>query len=167
MLIYLLQESALVKYVLDSSALLSGKEFEGELFIVPGVQRELRKYGVTPQLAAFLDTKVRILTPAKEAIIQIQNKAKETGDDRRLSPVDMDLLALASELSATLVTDDYSIENLAKALGIPYEAVMMPPITEEVRWKYRCTGCRKIWPEWHDACPICGAPLRTSRPKKT
>src|SRR4030067_62965 len=123
LLIYLLRESALMKYVLDSSALLSGKEFEGELFIVPGVQRELRKYGVTPQLAAFLDTKVRVLSPAKEAITQIQNKAKETGDDRRLSPVDMDLLALASELSATLVTDDYSIENLAKALGIPYDAV--------------------------------------------
>ena len=155
-----------MRFVLDSSALLSGRTFEGELYITPGVESELRKYGITPQLRAFLDAKVRTLTPANEAVRKIKSKAEETGDIRRLSPVDISLLALAVELQATIVTDDYSIENVAKALGISYEPVMMPAIKEEVHWRYRCTGCRKFWPEWHEACPVCGAALRTSRPKK-
>ena len=155
-----------MRYVLDSSALLSGREFEGELYVVPGVFDELRKFGITPQLQMFLDAKVRVLTPGKASTAKIGVRTRETGDDKRLSPVDVDLLSLASELRATLVTDDYSIQNVAKSLGIPYMAVMVPPIKEEIHWKYRCTGCRKTWPEWHDACPVCGAALRTSRPRK-
>jgi len=155
-----------VRLVLDTSALLSGREFEGELFITPGVLRELRKQGATPQLDAFLDAKVRILTPGNQSVKKISAKAEETGDTRRLSPTDVSLLALAVELEATLVTDDYSIQNVAKALGISYEAVMQSPIKEEVHWRYRCTGCLRFWPEWHDACPVCGAALKTSRSRK-
>lgn len=155
-----------MRLVLDTSALLSGREFEGELFITPGVLRELRKQGTTPQLDAFLDAKVRVLTPGNQSLKKISAKADETGDTRRLSPTDVSLLALAVELEAALVTDDYSIQNVAKALGISYEAVMQSPIEEEVHWRYRCTGCLKFWPEWHDACPVCGASLKTSRSKK-
>jgi UPF0271 protein len=155
-----------VRYVLDTSALLSGRAFEGELYITPEVMRELRKFGITPQLEAFLDNKVRVLTPGKESIHRVRRKAEETGDTKRLSPADIGVLALAVELGATLLTDDYSIENIAKAMGIPYETVMMPAIKEEVHWRYRCTGCLKFWREWHGACPVCGAPLRTSRSKK-
>ncbi len=155
-----------MKYVLDTSALLSGKTFEGDLFISPGVLRELRRQGMTPQLDNFIVAKVRTLSPGKASLEKIQVKADETGDTKRLSPVDVELLALAIELEATIVTDDYSIENIAKALSIPYMAVMMPPIKEEVHWKYRCKGCLRYWPEWHKACPVCGARLKTARPKK-
>jgi len=154
-----------VRYVLDTSALLSGRTFEGELFIPPGVMRELRRRGTTPQLDAFIDTKVQTLSPQEESIGKIRVKAEETGDIKRLSKVDIDVLALAAELGATLVTDDYSIENIAKLMQIPYEPVMMPPIKEEIHWKYRCKGCGRYWPEWHDKCPICASALKTSRPK--
>jgi len=155
-----------MRLVLDTSALLSGKMFEGELYVTPGVMRELRKHGITPQLEAFLDAKVRTLSPSPEATKKVKLKAEETGDTRRLSPVDVSILALAVDLEARIVTDDYSIENVAKAMGIPYEAVMMSPIKEEIHWRYRCTGCLKFWDEWHDPCPVCGAKLKTSRPRK-
>jgi len=166
MLIYLRSESVAVRYVLDTSALMSGKPFEGELFTTPEVLSELRRFGVTPQLEVFIENKVRVVTPNEHSVIMVRRKAGETGDANRLSPTDIGILALAAELGASLATDDYSIENTAKAMGIRYEAVMLPAIKEEVHWRYRCTGCLKFWPEWHDACPVCGAKLKTSRSKK-
>jgi UPF0271 protein len=151
---------------LDTSALMSGKTFEGELFTTPEVIGELRKFGVTLQLEAFIENKVRILNPGEEYLDRVRRKAEETGDAKRLSPSDIGILALAVELDASLATDDYSIENTAKAMGIRCDAVMMPAIREEVYWRYRCTGCLKFWPEWHSTCPVCGAKLKTSRSKR-
>jgi len=166
MLIYMHHESTVVRFVLDTSALMSGKTFEGDLYTTPEVLSELRRFGVTPQLEAFIENKVRIVTPGDESVDVVKRKAEETGDVNRLSPTDIGILALAVELRAALVTDDYSIENTAKAMGIRYDTVMMPAIKEEVHWRYRCTGCLKFWPEWHSACPVCGARLKTSRSKK-
>jgi len=166
MLIYMNLESTVVRFVLDTSALLSGKTFEGDLYTTPEALIELRKFGVTPQLEVFIENKVRILTPGEEFLDKVRRKAEVTGDANRLSPTDIGILALAVELGAALATDDYSIENTAKAMGIRYEAVLMPAIKEEVHWRYRCTGCLKFWPEWHGTCPICGAKLKTSRSKR-
>jgi len=159
-------ESTVVKLVLDTSALMSGKAFEGELFTTPEVLGEIRKFGVTPQLEAYIENKIRISSPGGDSLKEVKRKAEETGDANRLSPTDIGILALAFELEAALATDDYSIENTAKAMGIRYVAVMVPEIREEVHWRYRCTGCLRFWPEWHDSCPVCGAKLKTSRSKK-
>jgi len=76
------------------------------------------------------------------------------------------VLALALDLKAELLTDDYSIQNLARVMGVRYRGVGMKEIKEVVRWKYRCTGCRKEWDENYPDCPICGSPLRSSRSRK-
>jgi len=149
--------------VLDSSALLTGRQFPGELLTVPSVLRELRRHGMTPQLQAILDTQVRLLSPGPEALRKVREASEATGDARRLSPTDIELLALALEVGGTLVTDDYSIQNLARSLGLAYETVQERGIAEEWRWAYRCTGCGKTWPEWHRECPTCGASLKTVR----
>lgn len=153
--------------VLDASALLTGRPFAGDLVTVPGVLREVRRLGSTPQLEAVLETQVRVLGPGAESLERVRAASESTGDAQRLSPTDRDLLALALELGATLVTDDYSIQNLCRVLAIPYEAVLMPGIQETWHWSYRCTGCGQTWPEWHDECPVCGAVLRTARPRVT
>lgn len=151
--------------VLDASALLTGRQFPGELATVPGVLREVRRHGLTPQLEAILETQVRVLEPSAEASERVGTAAEGTGDAQRLSPTDRDLLALALGLGATLVTDDYSIQNLCRVLAIPYEPILMPGIQETWRWTYRCTGCGRTWPEWHAECPTCGSPLKTARPR--
>lgn len=154
-----------MKRVLDASALLTGRQFPGELFTVPEVLREVRRHGMTPQLEAILDTQVRILSPGKEALERVRAAGETTGDAHRLSPTDTALLALALDSQATLVTDDYSIQNVACALGVPFETVMERGIAEVWQWTYRCTGCGRTWPEWHEECPTCGSPLKTARPK--
>jgi len=156
-----------MKRVLDASALLAGRQFPGELVTVPGVLRELQRYGMTPQLEAVLDTQVRVLSPGEDARERVRAAGESTGDAHRVSPTDRDLLALALELGATLVTDDYSIQNLARILGISYEAILTPGIKETWTWSYRCTGCGRTWPEWHEECPVCGSPLKTARPRVT
>ncbi len=153
--------------VLDASALLSGRQFPGELATVPNVLREIRRHGLTPQLEAFVETQVRILSPTTVAVTRVGSAAKKTGDAQRLSPTDCELLALALEQGATLVTDDYSIQNLCRALVIAYEPVLLPGIAEQWTWSYRCTGCGRTWPDWHDECPTCGSPLKTARPRPT
>ncbi len=151
--------------VLDASALLTGRQFPGALATVPDVLREVRRHGLTPQLEAVLETQVRILSPSADARSRVRAAGETTGDARRLSPTDVELLALALDQGATLVTDDYSIQNLCRVLAIPYEPVLQPGIREAWRWTYRCTGCGRTWPEWHDECPTCGSRLKTARPR--
>lgn len=153
--------------VLDASALLTGRQFPGDLATVPAVLGEVRRHGMTPPLEAFLDTRVQVLSPGRESVGRVRAASETTGDAPRLSPTDRELLALAMDLGATLVTDDYSIQNVARSLGVPYETVQERGIKEQWHWSYRCTGCGKTWPEWHEECPTCGAALRTSRPRAT
>lgn len=155
-----------MKRVLDASALLSGRQFPGDLYTVPAVLREVRRHGLTSALEAILETQVRVLSADASSLGRVRAVSESTGDAPRLSPADRDLLALALDLSAILVTDDYSIQNVARVLGVTYETVLAPGIREQWRWSYRCTGCGVVWPEWHKECPTCGKPLRTTRPRR-
>lgn len=151
------------RVVLDSSALFAMEDLpdEWDAFTVEGVLRELGRFN--DSRAAYLEHKVRISEPGKAAKEKVDRAARETGDIARLSPVDRELLALAVELGAVLLTDDYSIQNLAQHLGIPYRPVGLKAIQKKLVWNYRCTGCGKIFKEQHPDCPVCGSALRTTR----
>lgn len=156
-------EPPAARRVLDTSALLSGRQFPGELLIPPEVLRELQRQGLTPVLEAVLETHVAVASPGPDAVARVKAASDATGDAPRLSPTDIAVIALALEAGASLVTDDYSIQNLCRALEIPFEAVMAPGIRERWTWSYRCAGCGAEWAEWREACPTCGSPLRTRR----
>ena len=70
---------------------------------------------------------------------------------------------IARELGGTVLTDDYSIQNVASRLGIPYEVILERGIREVVRWRYRCTGCGKFFEKPTKECPVCGARVKTTR----
>ncbi|MDW5561975.1 MAG: nucleic acid-binding protein [Methanomassiliicoccus sp.] len=154
-----------MRFVLDTSALFSMQDIPpGEAYVTPGVIAELRKYK-DPRLT-FWEDMLRVTSPSPQAAEAVRKAAVRTGDDARLSPTDLEVLALAMDLKAELLTDDYSIQNLARVMGIRFRGVGMKEIKEVVHWKYRCTGCRREWDENHPDCPICGSPLRSSRSRK-
>jgi UPF0271 protein len=154
-----------VKFVLDTSALFSMQGLPpGEAHATPGVIAELRKYE-DPRLR-FWDDLLKVSSPTEAALRKVREAAARTGDDARLSPTDLEVLALTVDLGATLLTDDYSIQNLARVMGLKYRGVGMKEIKETLTWKYRCVGCRKEWDKNYPDCPVCGSALRSVRSRK-
>ena len=154
-----------MRIVLDASALLSGidpPEAE-ELLMPPLVERELGHAWLRRKLAYLKAVRLTILAPSDEAIKKVRGAMARTGDDARVSGADIQVLALALETGATILTDDYSIQNLATVLGIPYRPVAQAGIREVFSWGYRCTGCGKVLDRRMDECPVCGAPVRSFR----
>lgn len=152
-----------MRRVLDTTALLSGRQVPGELLTTPEVLRELDRQGMTPALEAILGNLVSVVSPGRASVARVRAASDSTGDAPRLSPTDVQLLALALEVGATLVTDDYPMQNVGRALEVPHETILAPGISARWAWAYRCTGCGAVWPEWHAECPTCGPALRTSR----
>lgn len=152
-----------MKLVLDTSALVSGMEFEGEAYLPSSVLREARQGGENARLEALLEARTRVLEPRKEELEAVGEVARETGDAPSLSPTDRDVLALALQLNAVVVTDDYAMQNVASRLGLSHRPALLPGIREEVGWTFRCKGCGRFWPRPQETCPVCGAAVRRVR----
>lgn len=151
--------------VLDTSALYYGKDFPDglELVITPGVAQELAKEGMGERLELLLATRVRVSSPTKKSLESVRRAAGRTGDSRRLSPTDAEVLALALDLGYQLVSDDYSIQNAAAVLGIPCRGMEQGGIKEVFTWRARCIGCGRTYEPDVDVCSVCGSPTKTSR----
>jgi endoribonuclease Nob1 len=149
--------------VLDTSALFSMESIPAdyEAYTVPGVVDELKKYNDTRWM--FWEHQVTVTDPSPKSRKVIVAASQSTGDSKRLSPVDIELLSLAKDMDATILTDDYSIQNTSKFLGIKYKAVGMKAIKQLVKWNYKCLGCGKVFDKEMPDCPVCGAKLRTTR----
>ena len=88
----------------------------------------------------------------------------------KLSETDIRLIARAldearSGKKPVLVTDDYSIQNVALLLGIEVETVIQPGISKAFKWIKVCRGCGRKVTEG-DVCPICGSEVIVRRVKK-
>ena len=150
-------------FVLDSVAFLTRRHPQGELLTVPGVEPELvnrRSREYHAQLAAAGMQVAVADAPSQELVAAA---AQETGDAGVLSPVDSQLLALALERDATLITDDFAMQNVAASLGIAWLPVETDGIAKQLRWRWSCSGCQQRWDEPHGECPTCGSELRRTR----
>lgn len=154
------------KVILDTSALFSMEEIPADLeaYAPPGVVEELRRFN--DGRAEVLSLKVTVSEPTSASRKKVEEASVRTGDRTRLSPVDKDVLALAIDMQAEVLTDDYSVQNLATVLKIPFKAVGLKPIKEVVKWRYVCLGCGKHFDKEQPDCPICGSQLRTYRGRK-
>jgi len=152
-----------VKVVLDTSALFGLEQVppEWDAYVTEGVLAELEKYN--DRRSENLLHTIKVSQATASSLSKVKDAAKGTGDSSRLSRTDIGVLALALEIQATVVTDDYSIQNLASVLGVEFLPMNMKGITKVVRWNYLCTGCGKVFKEPQPDCPICGSSLRTTR----
>jgi UPF0271 protein len=155
-------------YVLDTSVLYYGKDLPTgfELVITPGVARELSREGMSQRLELLMATRVRVSSPSERSLRRVKEESEMTGDSRRLSDTDKELLALALDLGYELMTDDYSIQNVARSMGIPVRGMDQKGIAEIFEWQAKCKGCGKLFPADVRVCDVCGSDTRTRRKRK-
>ncbi|MDP6870375.1 MAG: hypothetical protein QGI21_06365 [Candidatus Poseidoniaceae archaeon] len=92
--------------------------------------------------------------------------AAKTGDLPRLSPVDLEVLANALSTGHTLYTDDYSLQNVCRSIGHPFEAVSNKRSNQQWQWELRCIGCRatsEANSNEDKECEICGSIMKIKR----
>ncbi len=156
-----------MRYVLDASAILSGKDFssEFELYSSPKIVDELQRGRMKRRLAFLIESGLRVMSPSEDTVRTVRKCARDTGDIARVSEADIEILSLAKELDATLLSDDYSIQNIASKLKVEFKGVAQNGITEVYKWSYRCKGCGRFWERMLDSCPVCGSELKTARRK--
>ncbi len=153
-----------MRYILDTSAILSGKDIPmtQEMYVPPKVLDEIQKGGRWfKKLQRLRAAGLKVVDPPGPVIEEVAAGAKRTGDSIRLSDTDIQVIALAMHMEGTILTDDYSIQNLAKVLGIKYHGVAKKEITEEYTWSYRCKKCGRYYKEPKEECDVCGGKIKT------
>jgi UPF0271 protein len=158
--------------VLDTSAFIAGfnpSAVDCDLYSVPEVERELTRADLLKVRfqAAVESGKLKILLPDVRFLDAVREASKEMGDMRYLSEADMHVIALAAQLkdeerSPTIVTDDYSIQNMATKIGVTFTSSATLGIRYQLQWLLYCPACRRKYPsdyKYRD-CEICGTRLK-------
>ena len=156
-----------MRYVLDTTALFNAKDFppEYEIIVPQGVLDELESWDLSERVMNLLGVRIHVFSASAGSRAKIREAAEKTGDIGRLSPTDMEVLALAIEMKAPLISDDYSIQNIAKLLDIKCIPMEQHGIKKIYYWKFKCLGCGKEYDRHINECQICGKELRPFRYK--
>ena len=164
--------------VLDTSAFLAGFDpfsLSEEQVTVPKVEEEIRKNSLilVRFKTALENGKLKVKAPSEEFLNKVKASASKVGDSFLLSETDSQLLALALELKATgyapqIVTDDYSIQNVATQLGIEFLALATFGIKRLLEWIRYCPACHREYPVNCSSkeCLVCGTELKR-KPRRT
>ena len=164
--------------VLDTSAFLAGFDpfsLSEEQVTVPKVEEEIRKNSIilVRFKTALENGKLKVKAPSEKFLNKVKASASKVGDSFLLSETDIQLLALALELKATgytpqIVTDDYSIQNVATQLGMEFLALATFGIKRLLEWIRYCPACHREYPANCSSkeCLVCGTELKR-KPSRT
>ena len=165
--------------VLDTCAFIAGFDpfsINEEQYSVPMVKNELFSNSL-PWVrfsAAVESGKLKVRTPSASFLDRVKEASKTVGDVLFLSDVDMQVLALALELKSKdhdpfIVTDDYSIQNVANQIGVKFAPLMTFGIRFRFHWILYCPACYRKYPSDYKPklCEVCGTQLKRKPLKKT
>jgi endoribonuclease Nob1 len=166
--------------VLDTSAFVAGFDsfsLGNEQVTVSKVEEEIRRNSmVKMRLEIAIESgKLKVKTPTKEFTTKAEEYTNKVGDTFKLSETDKQLLALALELKDTgyapqIVTDDYSIQNVATKMGIEFQSLATLGIKRLLEWVRYCPACYKEYTadSKFKECLVCGTELKRKpkRPRK-
>jgi UPF0271 protein len=165
-------------FVLDTSAFLAGFDpfsLGVEQVTVPKVEEEiLRNSMIKMRFETAVESgKVRVKVPTQEFSDVAKASASKVGDLFKLSEADMQLLSLAFELKASgytpqIITDDYSIQNVATQMGIVFLPLATFGIKRLLEWVRYCPACHRQYPVncKSKECQVCGTELKR-KPRRT
>jgi UPF0271 protein len=167
-----------VIFVIDTSALVGRLQYAADdiqLATTPLLLKEMVKKGLKDVIQILRDTqKLRIIEPTLESIKTVEDTATSLGDIAYLSKPDQQLLALALDLSkqnyhVVVLTDDYSIQNIAKQLSLNFRTIGERGIREIIQWETYCPACKRIFDDLVKGkpCPVCGTLLKRRAARKS
>lgn len=149
--------------VLDTSGILhSNMDFsDGGYFITNSVLQELVAGNARLMVEHGIKSGyITVRDPMAESIEKVRETAKETGDIQRLSQADIEVIALALEYKADILSDDYNIQNVSRALKLRYLIIAQDGIKEQYKWEKRCPSCGLKHGMEFDVCRVCGSKLK-------
>jgi UPF0271 protein len=165
--------------VLDTSAFIGGFDalsITDRVYTVHAVGQELISNSMTYTRfkTAVESGKLQMRTPSNIYLGLVNESSKTVGDILFLSGVDKQVLALALELKSQgekplIVTDDYSIQNVANQLGLEFAPLLTFGIRYRLNWTIYCPAChREYSPDYKGkACEACGTALKRKPLRKT
>ena len=105
--------------------------------------------------------RIIVAEPGPGSVERARRAARGSGDSGSLSEQDVSILALAAEIGADLVTDDFAVSNAAAFMGVRAVPVMTGGIRRAGSWIVHCAECgRRPAVKGASACPECGGPIR-------
>ena len=163
--------------VLDTSAFIAGFDpFSSKRYnvTVPKVKEEIKRNSILLlRFEVAIDTgKIEVKPPFEKYKTKVKNIADKMGELHLLSETDLDVLAVALELEIDgfkpqIVTDDYSIQNVASQMKIEFIPLTTKGIHKILEWIRYCPGCYKKFLSNYKlvSCSICGTKLKR-KPKR-
>ncbi len=154
-------------YVHDASGLFAGipLSLPGKHYTTPEVVKEVKdehsKRLLELSLAA---SRLEVIKAPHKTISEVTSRAGEIGELNRLSRTDISILALAywfkkKGYEVILVTDDYSVQNMALHLKLVFMAVKTIGVKEMRRYEVYCPNCGWKGITNSTLCPRCGFTL--------
>jgi endoribonuclease Nob1 len=145
----------LMRTVLDSSAFFSAAAFEGALYTTSSVISELRDLPSKARFDLLCEAGLQVMDPDRDFVDRVRSNAVKRGEAEVLSTTDIEVLALAVQLQAAIMSDDYALQNVARSLRITVIPLQQKG-ARNIRWKFRCSGCGRYYRE-PGVCQVCGA----------
>ncbi len=157
-------------YVLDASVFIKNLSymFNDSLAITtPLIEDEIKSPQAKMDFYRASTTYLQVILPKKEHMEKVKQKLKET--NHNLSISDISIIALALEFKekgkdVEIVSDDYSVQDVASLFGISTISLTYPGITTNYKWKRVCTGCGRETNR--EICEICGSPTKYVKVKE-
>lgn len=158
--------------VIDTSAFIAGFDpfsLSIEQVTTPKVEEEIRENSMAHVRfkTALESGKLKVIAPSTEFEEKVKVQASKIGDSFVLSETDLQLLALALEFKMKgykpqILTDDYSIQNVAKQMEIEFSALATYGIKRLLEWVRYCPACHREYPinANFSECQVCGTMLK-------
>ena len=164
--------------ILDTSAFIMGYEpsnIKIKQFSVPSVLGEL-----IPESTPWIRFKValegcllQVQSPTEGYLKEVERISVKVGEGKKLSGTDRDVLALALEFKdrgeePVIVSDDYSIQNIAENKGIQYISLSTLGIRYLLKRTLYCPACYRRYSSSYisETCRVCGTKLRRRTTRK-
>jgi len=149
--------------VLDSNVFINNLSYLfNDVLVVttPFIEEELKSLPSKMDFYRASSMNLHIMLPKREYFEKVKKLSDKT--KHKLTNADISIIALSLEFkeknkNVVLVSDDYSVQDLASRLSIDVLSLTKPKIKEHYEWKRICIACNRETSS--DICEICG--LRT------